>query len=85
MNRTAEAVNMCQRHSAALQKQFRDAHALAKDAHAKAKKDNDSIYFDRVPPYATLRAERRAWTNAALPNRSVSRTPAAKTRSSSAM
>jgi len=54
VNRTAEAVNMCQRHSAALQKQFRDAHALAKDAHAKAKKDNDSIYFDRVPPYATL-------------------------------
>uniref|UniRef100_A0A7S0J3J3 UBA domain-containing protein n=1 Tax=Calcidiscus leptoporus TaxID=127549 RepID=A0A7S0J3J3_9EUKA len=64
-NRCGEAVLLCSKADKALQEQFRRAHALAKEAHARAKKDNDLVYTERVPPVETLpKLERKAMVRA---------------------
>lgn len=60
VNKCAEAVNLCRKAAPELQAQFKAAHAMARDAHAKAKHDNDMVYFEKVPPLATLPKLQRA-------------------------
>jgi len=60
-NRCAEAVTLCQKADKMLQEQFKRAHALAKEAYLKAKKDNDLVYNEKVPPVEVLpKLERKA-------------------------
>ena len=54
VNRTAEAVNACSQAAPALQEQFKRAHALCRKAYDEAKKDNDLVHYEKVPPIETL-------------------------------
>jgi len=61
----ARAVIACSKADPALQEQFKRAHAMAKEAHRKAKHDNDTVYYEKVPPVATLpKLERKAMVKA---------------------
>jgi len=60
-NRVGEAVLMCKKAPRDLQQQFVDAHASCMAKQAAAKKDNDLVYNEKVPPTETLPAlERKA-------------------------
>ena len=50
----ARAVNACKQASPALQEVFQKWYAICKEAHTKMKKDNDNIYYEKVPDYKTL-------------------------------
>mmetsp|Transcript_5498 Transcript_5498/g.14498 ORF Transcript_5498/g.14498 Transcript_5498/m.14498 type:complete len:453 (-) Transcript_5498:737-2095(-) len=50
----AEAVNKCAGAASVLRKQFVDAHAKCAEEQMQAKKDNDLIYNEKVPAFATL-------------------------------
>lgn len=53
-NETAKAVNACGGAPEVLQTLFKNTHLLVIEEHTKAKKDNDLIYNEKVPPLATL-------------------------------
>lgn len=59
-NRCAEAVNACAHAPAALREQFIVAHKKASEEQAKAKRDNDLIYNEKVPDIRTLPKPERA-------------------------
>jgi predicted phage tail protein len=54
VNKTAEAVNACSDAAPALQEQFKRAHALCRQAYDEAKRDNDLVHYEKVPPIDTL-------------------------------
>ena len=53
-NKTAEAVKACAGAPPALQEQFKRAHQICLDAYNGSKRDNDSIYHEKVPHISTL-------------------------------
>lgn len=55
-NRVGEAVIMCKKAPRDLQQQFLDAHTCCATKQAAAKKDNDLVYNEKVPPHETLPA-----------------------------
>lgn len=55
----ARAVNACSAGDAVRQ-QFLDAHTMCKAAHERAKKDNDNIYYEKVPDFATFKLQEPA-------------------------
>ena len=60
-NRVAEAVLLCKKAPKELQEQFVTAHTVVNERRARAKKDNDMVYNEKVPPVETLPAlERKA-------------------------
>ena len=59
-SRCGEAATLCKKSSEPIQKQFRAAYERCADAHARAKKDNDLVYTERVPAIATLPKLERA-------------------------
>lgn len=54
VNKTAEAVNACSDAAPELQEQFKRAHAQCREAYDAAKKDNDLVHYEKVPPIDTL-------------------------------
>ena len=53
-DKCAMAVNACATANPALQELFRKHHAICLEAHAKAKKDNDLVHYEKVPDIKTL-------------------------------
>ena len=59
--RCSEAAELCRHADSALQTQFQKARALAQERLAEAQRHNDTVYFDKVPEYASLpKLERKA-------------------------
>jgi hypothetical protein len=58
-NRVAEAVLLCKKAPKELQEQFVTAHTVVNERRARAKKDNDMVYNEKVPPVETLHALER--------------------------
>lgn len=67
-DRTATAVNACSGANPALQELFKKHYAICKEAHTKAKKDNDLVHYDKVPDVKTLpKPERKRMVKAQPP------------------
>jgi len=64
-NKTSEAVQMCAKADKTLQDQFKRANAMCLEAYVAAKKDNDLVYNEKVPPTLSLpKPDRRAMVKA---------------------
>jgi len=65
----ARAVNACAGSSPVLQELFKRHFAICKEAHTKAKKDNDLVHYDKVPDVRTLpKPDRKCMVKATTPS-----------------